>query len=701
MDKNIEPTEITTEDVSFMEAELAKTVQPLSLSELSRKLAYLKTAGQLGYEVKRYDPNCRYEVNDLIYKTYDEPLTVSSKGVEHFKGAIVLKVVGKVAYESFNCEMLEVDYTGGGPFRKHVDYMKKTKTQVLLPSNMDGKGLDPEVLKKEEDPRRKELPITERDLSKLQKNLRAALAKSEKFFNWNDHWQLTDKQVQVSDESMGKIEEDLNKSQRSAATADLVSKYLDTTSDSETFPLSVMSLNAILDKKHKKSFVFVSPENGGRWILRSTLDGLLKGLPLSTPKAKLPDFEEIKKPTGPRLRALPVKLYLTWREILSGGLKIPDSLRRELSASREYVLTNADEEKDYTVYYYPSQSILLGLQDYYTSQNIPQGASLTLVKKNDTHLVLSLKKSKKKIAVPTVTYNAKKDVFSEGGEVFTFALPNKIIFLEADTLSKLVSLSDQRDNLDLRDLLVLVFKEFGLKGDYFSLHFRRAFHLVDMIKHTILEDVEKTLLSTSEFARSEKKKGLFFYTVKAEPVKPAEPEPIPVVRLEKAAEPDEEEDEEALPEIGTVGEVTVPDVQIEEVAEPLPQATLETRAEVEVLPEPEEKIIPLLKEEKAPPPKKKTRKIKAEAEGLPRKRRREKKQIEERIEVEEFEMEALIAKKAQETEELPVERAVAPKKEKKIEYKPTEEEKLLSGLFAEKLKSALDKKKTKKDKKKK
>ena len=32
--------------------------------------------------------------------------------------------------------MLEVDYNGGGTFRKYVDYMKKIKTQVLLPSNV-------------------------------------------------------------------------------------------------------------------------------------------------------------------------------------------------------------------------------------------------------------------------------------------------------------------------------------------------------------------------------------------------------------------------------------------------------------------------------------------------------------------------------------------------------------------------------------
>ena len=58
--------------------------------------------------------------------------------VEPFKGPVVLTVVHKIGYKDYDCEMLEVDYTSGGTFRKYVDYMKKIKAQVLLPSNVGG-----------------------------------------------------------------------------------------------------------------------------------------------------------------------------------------------------------------------------------------------------------------------------------------------------------------------------------------------------------------------------------------------------------------------------------------------------------------------------------------------------------------------------------------------------------------------------------
>ena len=117
-----------------------------SLNNLAEKLAFQKTAGQSTQDVKRYDPYARYETGDVIYKEYDETLTVGSKNVEHFRGAVILKVVGKTYYRAFNCEMLEVDYAGGGVFRKYIDYMKKTRTQVLLPSKTEARGLVPEVM---------------------------------------------------------------------------------------------------------------------------------------------------------------------------------------------------------------------------------------------------------------------------------------------------------------------------------------------------------------------------------------------------------------------------------------------------------------------------------------------------------------------------------------------------------------------------
>ena len=165
MVKENESTTINPEDLKFIENELDKINHALSLKELAEKMAFKKTSRQLSQEVKIYDPNCKYEIGDLIFKEYNEPLMVSSKGAEHFHGSVVLKVINKIAYENFNCEMLEVDYTGGGVFRKHIDYMRKTKTQILLPSNCNGKSMLPPVLEKKEDPRLNQLPMTLKDLN--------------------------------------------------------------------------------------------------------------------------------------------------------------------------------------------------------------------------------------------------------------------------------------------------------------------------------------------------------------------------------------------------------------------------------------------------------------------------------------------------------------------------------------------------------
>ena len=77
-------TTVTPDDISLVERELEATSHPLSAKALADKLAFEKTASQRMQDVKKYDPNCRYEVGDFIYKEYDESLTVGSKSVEHF-----------------------------------------------------------------------------------------------------------------------------------------------------------------------------------------------------------------------------------------------------------------------------------------------------------------------------------------------------------------------------------------------------------------------------------------------------------------------------------------------------------------------------------------------------------------------------------------------------------------------------------------
>ena len=116
MNKENENTRITEQNLQFIYQELKESKKPAVMSDLARSLAFHKNAGQLSQGVYVYDQIYHYEVGDLVYKTYDDPLMVSSKVTEHYSGAVVLKVINKIQYDNFDCDMIEVDYTGGGIF---------------------------------------------------------------------------------------------------------------------------------------------------------------------------------------------------------------------------------------------------------------------------------------------------------------------------------------------------------------------------------------------------------------------------------------------------------------------------------------------------------------------------------------------------------------------------------------------------------
>jgi hypothetical protein len=290
-----------------------------------------------------------------------------------------------------------------------------------------------------------------------------------------------------------------------------------------------------------------------------------------------------------------------------------------------------------------------------------------------------------------ITYDPKKDVLEQNGEeVFTFSIPNKIIHLERETLERLLSLYKDRKKLELPELLAFVFKNFGWVGNKCSLHYLRAYHLVDVLKRTTQEDVEKALLTTPEFIQSEKNAGIFFYQEKIEEEeKPEKPLEVPEEeRIEEAPA--------ARPPLEAPGE-EIPPPQVE--AERREEVRAEAPpAPVEMEIEGEERV------EKPSLPKKekisRKKRMRMEAEREQRSRRGAKRIIEEKIEVEESEQEALLAVKEKEKREVEVEKPAAPPKEKKKKAKPAVSEEPVFGLFAEKLKTALDKKgKEKKEKK--
>jgi len=673
---NAEPTNLTTvsdEDLALVERELEKTLHPQSSHDLAGKLAFEKTAAERTQDVKKYDAYSRYEVGDFIEKEYNEPLTVGSKSVEHFEGRIILKVVAKTHSQHFGCDMLEVDYPGGGVFRKYVDYMKKTRTQVLLPANCEGRSQAIEIMAKGDDPRLTELPMTERDLRTLEKNLRARLAKDPKVFSWNDFWQLSAKRVEIPPEKVQEIEVDFVATGHSAATEDLVRKFFGLEASSDLFDLTCLSLSALLEKKHKKDFILLADSGWGKWHLKSILNALPENLALSAPLAGVPEFDELEKPEMSVVQDFPIKIYLTWREIASGGVKVPRSLGKLLSHAREYTFTDSEENKPYTLYYYPGQNFFLGLQDFYTQYNIPQGASLTLERTGPTTFKFWVKKSKKKMSVIRLAYEAERDEFSDNGEdAYTYAEPNKIIYIERETLGHLLPLTATREGFDLRDFVVTIFSDPVLSTSAHTLHFLRVYHLIDLVRQTTQEDVEYVLLNSPEFTKSDKKKGVFTYH---EPFIPEEEEAV------EAAYP------EGLEEPGT--EIYTPE-----------EAALKAAAEELLGPEPESGPDERAEEPQMPPAppepgaaKKdkgfKKRKPKTEGEKGPRPKKSERRVIEEKIAEEESERAALAAVKEKEEETPEQQRA----REKKEEFKPSpKKEEPKFGIFGDLLKTALKKK---------
>jgi hypothetical protein len=529
MDKDNPLVQIVPGDIAVVEQEMAKTARPFSLRELTEKLAFLKTAGERTEVVKVYDQGAVYQIGDSIYKEYDELLTVSSKTHEAFQGAVVLKVLRKRFDKALNCEMLEVDYTGGGTFRKYVDYMKKTKTDVLLPTNVGMANTPPPVMGAGSDPRLTELPMQDRDLKTLERNLRAAMAKSHAFFTWGDRWQLKAKQPEIGEAKIKEIEAHLTETGRSSSTDDLVRRFFGLEPSSDLFEIHCLWLAHLLETKHKKEFLMVSPVEWGKWHLKSVLNAMPDGLPLSAPAAPLPEFDPSEKVDITPFHEFPLKVYLGWREIHSGGVKIPKTYNKELAHSREYTFTDADENKSYIVYHFPQQGYFLGLRDFFAAANIPQATSMTLEKTGPVTFNFWVKKSKKKIQVAKVAYDAAADTFADAGEGATLAMPNKIIYMEREQMAKLTALYAEREGRDLRELLIMVFKTFGVHSVASALHYLRAYHLVDVLRRTTQEDVELTLLNTPAFEKFDKKKGVFFYREEPVIVEPEiEETPIPV-----------------------------------------------------------------------------------------------------------------------------------------------------------------------------
>ncbi len=522
------------EKEKFLKKVLSEGKQPVSLQKVVEEYARKTLEEETLEPVKIYDPDCKYEVGDLIYKEFNEKLRIGRDKFMEFQGGAVLKVVEKKYSKELGCYLIGLEYEGGGPLKEHFKYLARAKIGYYLPSY---ELKECPELPQDKDPRKAEREPSEELLKKSRKEILELIEKDKNIYRWGDFLIQTSGLKEIDDSVIKQVEEYIKGKGSSVSTAELVERVLGKSKDSEDFPIWCLSLNRALSSK-KLTFVLVSKRGFGRWNTWLNLVNMEKNLPIKvkrtipvfTARSKveletyLREFEKEEKKTEARNKHI-----LTWREVLSGAVRVRKGFRNLLSGEME--LKAVSKTGDYTVYYYPEKNLILGLSRYYRENLVVQASQLFLDWKND-HFELSLRTEKKPFRAPMLTYNPEDDSFAlKDAEVSTEMDVEPRAFLSREELQLLLGKINQwRRIRDLTALVRELVKNFGDPQQDFKIHYLKLFHLLDLIHGTPKEDLLRSLLGNPEFYQEEGEFGYF----KLDLNRAVE---IPVEKEEKVEEP--------------------------------------------------------------------------------------------------------------------------------------------------------------------
>ena len=363
------------DDIAFVEEELAKSPRPFTLRELTEKLAFLKTAGERTEVVKIYDPGSVYGVGDSIYKEYDELLTVGSK--------VARALPGRGRPEGRPERSLRQDPqlrdAGSRLHRRRrlpqVRRLHEEDQDRRPPAVQPGHGRHaPDGHGRREDPRLTELPDAGPRPQGPGTQLRAGHGPSRR---------PSSAGATAGSSRPSSPRSPRPRSRRSRPTWPKPGcrprrTTWSASSSAWSRPATCSRSTACGSptswrRSTRRNSSSVSPVEWGKWHLKSVLNAMPDGLPLSASEAPLPEFDPNEKVDITPFHEFPLKVYLGWREIHSGGVKIPKTYNKELAHSREYVFTDADENKSYIVYYFPQNGYFLGLREFLRRGQHPPG----------------------------------------------------------------------------------------------------------------------------------------------------------------------------------------------------------------------------------------------------------------------------------------------------------------------------------------
>lgn len=515
MDVNLN---IEKKDIDFLKEQLQGKVLPLELEDCAYKLALFKTREKRTDKVKVYNPNCEYQMGDLIYKEYPGKIPVGAKKYIEMEKGVVLRVA-EIRERFGLCEVI-LSYEGTSDFKKYIDFLERQKIELLLPHKQEHPCEEAEYLSQDIDPRQDQAPLIERDFNILKKKLISSLNKEADMALISSKILLTANLRTIEPEVFDKIREFLNEEKKSVTTEFLVENFVKVEPKAEDFAAYCFSLNYIMRTDYKIDFQQTNDDGWGKWNLISVIYYMKKNSIMSDDNPLINKVSYgIKKNISHRRRKFEESLfpdgiskyYLTQREITAGAVKVKPGFF-DLGDSIEVEVIDSKTKKKHLIYYYSDVDLMLGFKDIFEKYKVLQGTILSFEQLDDEKLYFGIRTTKKGTISDKIEYDEEEKAFKVLEEkiaspVFVF----KAMFLEGSVFHTLYERIDEFRQIEtLNKLVHKVFLEFGLKEKNYEIHILRLHHILDIIFPTDLRLVEDVLLSNVEFVPAEKITGVFY-----------------------------------------------------------------------------------------------------------------------------------------------------------------------------------------------
>ena len=519
MDVNLN---IEEKEIAYIKELLHGKVNPVDLHDIAYHIALFKTRERRTHKVKLYNPNCDYKVGDLIYKEYPGRIPVGSKKFIEMEKGVVLKVVE--VRTRFGYNEIKLNYEGTSKFKKYTSYLDRQKIELLLPHKQQKPCEKAVYLSDENDPRKQQDPLEQRDFVLLKRKLVSALNKEPEIALISNKCLLKENLKPIDDSVFDKIKEFLGENKKSETTEFFVENFVRIRRDDETFAAYCFSLNHRMQKDYKIDFQQTQDVGWGKWNLISVIYYMKKDSPISeeNPLLNKVRFRD-KKNIGQRRRRFEdnlfqdsgTRFYLTQREITAGAVRLKPGFY-DLGESIEVEIVDAKQKRTYLVYYYKDVHLMLGFKDVFERYKALQGTILTFEltegENAENKLQFTIRTTKKGTIADRIQYIPEEKAFKVIEEkVASPVFVNKAMFLETGIFKKVYEkISEFRKVDTLNRLIHKVFLEFGIKEKNYEIHILRLYHILDLIYPMDFRLIEDIILSNPEFVPAEKMAGVFY-----------------------------------------------------------------------------------------------------------------------------------------------------------------------------------------------